>query len=428
MPRTNALEKDSEAPPQSPPQSSEEPRHGTRHKALKWGLGALAVAVIVGFVWWLLTRNRQSTDDAQVNGHLVPISSRVSGSVLQIMVHDNEHVDAGQVLVQLDPRDYAARVAQFEAAVAVAEARANAAKVGVPLTRATTTSGTAGAASELTAAEADYARAQQAARQVETSGIAVAQANLAQAQANNTKARADLARMRALVVKQEVSRQQYDAYVAAAHVAASRLRAAEDELTAARQTAANARDAAQAAQARVGQARAALQQSRAGQQQVNVSAAQAQSAAAAVKQARANLDAAELDLGYTTIKAPVSGEVTEKTVQPGEIVQPGQELMLVVPLHNVWVTANFKETQLAHVHPGDKATVHVDMYDKDIEGQVNSIAGATGAKLSLLPPENATGNFVKVVERIPVKITFPRLPPGVVLRPGTNVTVTIYTK
>jgi membrane fusion protein (multidrug efflux system) len=182
------------------------------------------------------------------------------------------------------------------------------------------------------------------------------------------------------------------------------------------------------ARARVEAARAAVSQARAGEQQVNVSAAQAQSAGAGIQQAEANLAAAELQLSYTTIVAPMDGEITRKTVEVGQMVQPGQALMTVVPLHEVWVTANFKETQLEKVQAGMKAEVKVDMYGKTVVGKVHSIAGATGARLSLLPPENATGNFVKVVQRIPVKIVFDQLPPDVVLRPGMNVDATIITK
>jgi len=237
-----------------------------------------------------------------------------------------------------------------------------------------------------------------------------------------------LARMRPLAAKQEISQQQFDAYVAAANVATAQLRAAQEQLNAARQSAENAAAGVQAALARVNAARAGLQQSQAGQQQVNVSAAQAASATAAIQQARANLAAAELDLSYTTIVAPISGVVSAKSVEPGQIVQPGQGLMTIVPLNDVWVTANFKETQLRDVRPGQRAEVHVDMYGRSIEGRVDSISGATGARMSLLPPENATGNFVKVVQRIPVKIVFDKLPEGVVLRPGMNVDATIFTK
>jgi membrane fusion protein, multidrug efflux system len=400
----------------------------SRGKLLKFGLPVLLLALLVGGYFWLHGRNRESTDDAEVDGHIAPISAKVSGSVAQVLVNIGDHVQAGQVLVKLDPRDFQAKVDQAKGALAVAEAEAHTAAVGVPLTRATTASGTSGAAAQVAAAQADYQRAQVAQQQAATSGIAAAQAQVAQAEANNQRAQADLARMRPLAAKQEISQQQFDAYVAAANVAAAQLRAAEEQSNGARQSAENAAAGVQSALARVNEARAGLQQSRAGQQQVNVSAAQAASATAGIQQARANLAAAELDLSYTTIVAPISGVVSAKNVEPGQILQPGQGLMTVVPLNNVWVTANFKETQLRDVHPGQRAEIRVDMYGQTIEGRVDSIYGATGARMSLLPPENATGNFVKVVQRIPVKIVFDRLPNGVVLRPGMNVDATIFTK
>ncbi len=433
MPRTGEIDHEidrneedryEERGPEPPPEEGRRPRR----KLWMWALGAAALLILVGGFFWLRGRNRESTDDAQVDGHLDPVSSKVSGSVLEVLVDVNWHVKSGQVLVRIDPRDYQAKVAQEQAALDVAEAQASAAQVGVPMTRATTTSGVSGAAAQVSAAQAESDRARVAAQQAATSGIAVAQAAVAEAEANNEKAQADLARMRPLLAKAEISQQQFDAYQAAARVAAAQLNAAQQQLAAAQQSAASARAAEQSAQARVSAARAALSESRAGQQQVNVTAAQAKSAAAAVEQARANLQAAQLQLSYCTIVSPVDGEVTNKSVEPGQIIQPGQGLMAIVSLHDVWVTANFKETQLSKVRPGQKAEVHVDMYGTTIEGRVDSIAGASGARTSLLPPENATGNFVKVVQRIPVKIVFERLPNGIVLRPGMNVDATIITK
>lgn len=413
--------------PREPREPEPEPPR-PRGKLLRFGLPVLLILVGVGVYFWLHTRNRESTDDAQVDGHIAPISAKVSGSVLEVLVDFNQHVQAGQVLVRLDPRDYQARVDQARAALTVAEAQARTAQVGVPLTRATTTSGTTGATAQVAAAEAEYQRAQLAQQQAQSSGIATAEANVAEAEANNRRAQADLERMRPLVAKQEISQQQFDSYLAGAQVAAAQRRAAQEQLNAARQSAENAQAATQTARARLEAARAALQESQANQQQVNVSTAQARSATAAIEQARANLAAAELDLSYTTIIAPISGVVTNKNVEPGQIVQPGQGLMTIVPLDDIWVTANFKETQLAKVHPGQHAEVHVDMYGETLSGWVESIAGATGARMSLLPPENASGNFVKVVQRIPVRIRFNKLPPGVVLRPGMNVDATIFTK
>ena len=408
--------------PGQPPQPPAKKRHVLRMVLI----AGLVVALAAGWFWWH-GRNRVSTDDATVDGHIVPISPRVSGRILQVLVDDNQHVEPGQALVTLDPSDYQARVDQAKAALDAAIAKAHAAQVTVPLTQATTSSGTTSAAAKVAAAQADARAAQVAAEQAATSAVKTAEAGVAQAEADNRKAQADLRRMQPLAAKQEISRLQLDSYVAAAQVAAAQLNSARQQLNAARQSAENARAAAEAATSRVAQARAELQQSKANQQQVNVTAADAKSAQAAIEQARANLQAATLDLGYTTIPASVTGVVTDKTAEPGQVVQPGQALMSLVPLHDVWVTANFKETQLAHVRPGQRAEVHVDTYGQTVVGRVDSIAGATGAITSLLPPENATGNFVKVVQRIPVKIVFDKLPGGITLRPGMNVEATIIT-
>jgi membrane fusion protein (multidrug efflux system) len=390
-------------------------------------LGALAVAAIVGGAFYLHTRNRESTDDAQVDGDIVPISSKISGSVVEVLVNDNQEVKAGQVLVRIDPRDYQARVDQLRAALAMAESQARGAQAGVPVTAQTTVASASGAAAQVASAEAELARARTTAQKAATADLAYAQANVQSAQANYDRAQADLARMKPLAEKAEISQQQFDSYVAAARVAESQLRAAQQRLAAAQDEAQGSQSAVLAAQARVDQAHAALAQSLAEHGQVAVSTAQASSASAAVKQAQANLAAAELQLSYTTIAAPVDGVVTKKTVQVGQIVQPGQALMTVVPLHRVWVTANFKETQLKNVRPGQRAEAKVDMYGRSFPGSVDSIAGATGTRLSLLPPENASGNYVKVVQRIPVKITLAPLPAGYVLRPGMNVSAIIFT-
>ena len=395
------------ARPEPPVQkSSDRPAGSPRSKILR--------VVVIGFLvvagaatwFWLHSRNRVSTDDAQVDGHIGYISARVSGNVTETLVDNGTFVKEGQVLVRIDPRDYQAKVDQAQAALALAEANAAAAHAGVPLARGTTQSGTAQALSQVAAAEAEYARTQAAHTQASTSDMDVARSNIASAQATYDRARADLERMRPLVDKAEISRLQFDSYTAAERVAAAQLKMAQDRLAAASQGAQTAEESVANAKAKVEAARAAVAQSRANEGQVNVSAAQEQSAGAGIQQARANLAAAQLQLSYTTIVAPTDGEVTRKTVEVGQNVQPGQAMMTVVPLHKVWVTANFKETQLAGRHIGQRAEVHVDMYGRNIEGKVDSIAGATGARLSLLPPENATGNFVKVVQRIPVRIIF----------------------
>jgi len=390
--------------------------------------GGLFVLVAAGTGTYLHFRGSVSTDDAQVDAHIAPIAPKISGSVDQILVDDNQAVKAGQVLLRIDPRDYEAKVAQAKAALAAAESQAVGARTGVPLTNATTASGTAAAEAQLAAASADYDRATADYERASSSELAYARADVNAKKATAERAQADLARMRPLAAKDEISKLQLDAYVAAERVADSDLAASSEKLANAAMQAESSKAAMQAAQARVNAAQAALEQARANRQQVEISSAEAGTAAAAILQARANLEAAELELSYTTLTAPIDGVVTKKAVQLGQIVQPGQSLLTVVPLQDVWVTANFKETQLSEAHPGQRAEIHVDMYGRSFEGRVDSVAGATGARLSLLPPENATGNYVKIVQRIPVKIRLEDVPAGFTFRPGMNVDATIFTR
>jgi membrane fusion protein, multidrug efflux system len=390
---------------------------------------AAVLLAVLGTVLYLYYRDRVSTDDAEVDGHIVAIAPRISGTIAEVLICDNEPVKEGQVLVRIDPRDYQARLDQARAALQAAEANARGANVGVPLTNETTLSTSNDASAQLASAQANYRRAQLAYQQASTTDLAFAQAKLAKAQADNDKGQADLERMRPLAAKAEISQQELDSYVAASKDALSELESAQQKLAGARQSADIARAAMLAAEAQVKGAEAALREAQANRKQVAIRSADVASAHAAIGQARASLEAAQLDLSYTTITAPTDGVVTHKSVEVGEIVQPGQDLFVLVPLNDVWVTANFKETQLAHVRSGQKAEVHVDMYGKTFTGHVDSIAGATGSRLSLLPPENATGNFVKVVQRIPVKIVLDPIPPEkAVLRPGMNVDATIITQ
>ena len=391
--------------------------------------GALLLLVAGGLYLWIGSWNRVSTDDAQVDGHIIPVSSKIYGNVVEVLVQDNQAVKQGQVLVRLDPRDYQAKVNQASAAVGVAQSQARGASVGVPLTRETTLSGTSSAEEQVKAAQADYDEAKAEYERAADSDIAVARSNVDSAQATYDRAQADLNRMRPLVEKEEISRQQFDSYVATARVAESDLKAAKDKLAAAIQEAETKRAGMLASQARIGQARAGVTQAQAAQKQVDVRVADVASASATIEQARANLQGADLNLSYTTIVAPADGVVTKKSVEVGQVLQPGQGLLMLVPLNDVWVTANFKETQLRDVRPGQKSEVKVDLTGKTYPGRVDSIASATGGKMSLLPPENATGNYVKVVQRIPVKIVLDPIPGGnSILRPGMNVEATILTK
>ncbi|MFZ3243932.1 MAG: HlyD family secretion protein [Candidatus Acidiferrales bacterium] len=423
--RSAAAEKPQEQPEQEPQKAS-----AFANPRVRRGLLMAAVIVVVGgFLLWLHYRNRETTDDAEVDGHIIPISARISGSVLQVLVNDNESVKKGQGLVQLDPRDYQAQLDDAKAALAAAESRVQSATVNVPLTSATTQSDTSGAEASVAAAQAAYEQAQLALQQASSSQLAYAQANVQKQEAANQKAQSDLTRMKPLAAKEEISQQQYDAYVAAAEEARQELDEAQQSLDLAKQTIPVRQAQVASAKADLERAQANLQAAQANRRQVRMSAANAASARAAVAEAEAVVETAQLNLSYTRIVAPEDGVVTDKTVQLGQILSPGQGLMEVVPLANIWVTANYKETQLAHVRPGDRAEVHVDMYGKTFLGHVDSIAGATGSRLSLLPPENATGNYVKVVERIPVKIYLDPIPPNeAILRPGMNVEATIITK
>lgn len=387
----------------------------------------LLAAATGGTATYLHFQNRVSSDDANVDGHITAVAPKISGNVAEVLVLDNQQVKAGQVLVKIDPRDFQAKVDQMKAALLEAESRSHAAQLQVPFTNDTTQSGATAAEAQLADAEAELARSRISLEQASSSDLAYAEANVRSKQASNDRAQADLARMKSLVEKEEISRQQYDAYVAAGRVAESELQAAREKLLSAQKDASIRQAAVNAAQSKVNVAKAMVSNSLANRRQVPIRTADAGTASAAVAAARANLEAAELQLSYASIVSPIDGVVTRKSVEVGQVVAPGQGLMAIIPLQDTWVTANFKETQLAEVKAGQRAEIHVDMYSKSVTGRVDSIAGATGSKMSLLPPENATGNFVKVVQRIPVKILVDRQD-ALVLRPGMNVDVTIFTK
>jgi membrane fusion protein (multidrug efflux system) len=362
---------------------------------------AVAVALVAGFVAWRHFAVRESTDDAQIDGHVNGVSARVGGTVKAVLVEDNQPVDAGAVLVQIDPRDHEVAVARAQADLGQALADEKAARKGVPVTSAATSSRLQTAGSGLASAQAR---------------LVSARARLREAEARNQKAAQDLERLKPLVAKDEISRQEYDAAILGAEAGGATLDAAEADVHEAEQGVA-------AAEARLADARTAPQQ-------VAIEEARAASAEAKVEQARATLAKAELDLEYTTIKAPVAGIVSKKAVEVGVVVQPGQLLLAIVPLEDVWVTANFKENQLRRIRPGQPVTISVDAYGgRTYRGRVDSVAAATGARFSLLPAENATGNFVKVVQRVPVKIVLDKgQDPGHLLRPGLSVVPTVYTR
>ena len=374
----------------------------------------IVVLLVVGFFLWRYFNSYEDTDDAQIDGHLNSVSARVSGHVLKLLVDDNQYVAAGTPLVEIDPKDYQVALDKAKADYADAVSMAEAARVNVPITSVNTNSQTSTAQADIENATAGIAAARQQ--------YAAANAQLAEAQANNVKAQNDLARYKQLVAKEEISQQQYDQAVAAANASAA-------AVDAARASASAAEHQVRQAQSRLSQAQANLRAAATGPQQIASIKSRAQSAQAQADQKKAALEQAQLNLQYTIIASPVNGVVTSRTVEVGQNVSIGQELMRVINLDDIWVTANFKETQLRHMQVGQKATVHVDTNGKDYNGHVQSIAGASGAITSLLPPENATGNYVKVVQRIPVKITFD---PGEtrehVLRPGMSVEPKVWIK
>jgi membrane fusion protein (multidrug efflux system) len=390
----------------------------------------IAAIVLVGgaIVAWRYFAVQETTDDAQIDGHITPISARVGGAVMTVNVNDNETVKAGTVLVEVDPRDYRVALQRAEAEFADAQATLQAARVGVPIT-ATTTSG------QLSTAGATVERAQ-AGVQVATRSIDAARARLSSAQArlreataNATRTARDLERMKQLIAKDEISQQQYDAAVAAADAARAGVDAARAAVVEAEQGVQVAESQRVQATGVLTQAEADLGTARMAPQQVQASKARESSAGARVEQAKAAREQARLNLQYTTIVAPTDGVVSKKSVEVGQVVQPGQALLAIVPLEDIWVTANFKETQLRDMRPGQAANISVDAYGRTYGGYVQSIAAATGARFSLLPPENATGNYVKVVQRVPVKITFDKgQDPNHLLRPGMSVVVTVFTR
>ena len=369
-------------------------------------IAAVVVAIAGGFFLRYIF-SYEDTEDAQIDGHLNTISARVSGHVLKLLVEDNQYVKAGTPLVQIDPKDYQVALDRAKADYANALAMAEAAKVNVPITSVNTSSEVSSAQAGVEAALAGIATAQQQ--------YAAAKAQLAEAEANDVRAQSDLVRYKQLVDKQEISQQQYDQALAAAKASAA-------AVDAAKASAAAAEHQVNLAQARLATAQASERSASTGPEQVAVTRARAQSAQAEVEQKKAALEAAQLNLSYTLVVAPVDGVVTNRTVEAGQNVQVGQALMRIVNLDDIWVTANFKETQLKHMHVGQPVTIHVDTNGKDYKGHVQSMAGASGSITSLLPPENATGNFVKVVQRIPVKITFdPGETKEHVLLPGMSV-------
>jgi membrane fusion protein (multidrug efflux system) len=374
-------------------------------------LALLVVLAVGGALLWHYLSGFESTDDAQVDVHLYPVSARISGYVQKVNVDDNQWVEEGSTLVEIDPKDNEVALARAEATLDTSEAAARSSNIEVPVSSVDTSSQLKYTSSDIKNAEAAIQAAEKQA--------AAAHARVLEAQAENVKAQDDVTRYRLLLTKEEIAKQVYDHAFAAAATDVAAIAAAEADEAAAEQ-------AVQEAHSRLIEAEARYEDAQAGPQRVDSTRARALSASADVKQKRAAVEQAELNLGYTTILAPVTGEVTKKVVV-GLNVDPGEELLTVVPLDQVWITANFKETQLKRMRVGQKATVKLDSNGRTYDAHVDSIAGGTGPIFSLLPPENATGNYVKIVQRVPVKIV---VEPGEnsdhQLRPGMNVEAKVY--
>jgi membrane fusion protein (multidrug efflux system) len=369
------------------------------------------VVVIIGLgalLWWLHSRQYEDTDDAQVDGHIGQISPRISGYITKVYVEDNQEVQAGQLLVEIDPKDYQVALARAQADYQDSQATAAAANYNVPITNIAT-------ASQLESAKAD-ANGAEAAISAAQKNLDAARAKEQSAVATNVKAQNDVKRYKPLVERDVISKQQYDAAVATADSTQADVESAQANVIA-------AQEAVRQAEARLVQAQAGVRNAATGPRQVRVTEARATSAESTAAKNRAELEQAQLNLQYTKIYAPVHGIIGHRTAEVGQFVQPGQALMSLVDIDNVWVTANYKETQLRNMRPGQPADIKVDAFGRDYKGKVLDIGGASGARFSLFPPENATGNYVKVVQRIPVRIVLdPDQNKDHRLRPGMSVT------
>jgi membrane fusion protein, multidrug efflux system len=394
----------------------------------KWGpIAGVVVLVLLIAAYWFYA-GRESTDDAQIDGHITAVSARVGGPIHAIKVTDNQRVKASDVLVEISRDDYQIAVDRAAAELADAQAAAEVAAVGVPMTATTTASEVRTAGGGVEQAQAGVTLAE---RDLDASKarLGAAEAHRREKQADATKAQRDVERLKGLVAKDEISQQQFDAAVASADAARAAADAAGADVTAAQHAVEMAAGRITQAKAGATQAQAALASARTAPQQLAATRARAAAAAARVQQAQAALAQARLNLERATVKAPADGVVSKKSVEVGQLVQPGQPLLAIVQLADVWVTANFKETQLRNMHPGQRASIAVDALGSKFPAHVDSIAPATGAKFSLLPAENATGNYVKVVQRVPVKIVFEAgADPNHQLRTGLSCTATVFTR
>jgi membrane fusion protein, multidrug efflux system len=383
-------------------------------------------AVAGGYRLWRYFGTYESTDDAQVDGHILAVSARISGHVTDVNVEEERYVRAGDVLVRIDPTDYDAALAQASADLANAEAALESSRTDVPITSTQTGSQLKSARSTRTDAEAALSGAE---RQLNAARarLLTAQAQVRESEADYKRATDDVARYKKLIDKDEIPAQQYTTAVDQADAAKATVDARQAAVDEAQQNITVAQAAVEQANARIAETDASIESALTAPQQVAVSEARAKAAQAVVEQKRAALRQAQLNLSYCVIRAPFSGIIGKKTVEVGNNISPGQQLMALVPLDDIWVTANFKETQLRGMKSGDKVKFSVDAYGREYTGKLEAVGGASGSRFSLLPPENATGNYVKVVQRIPVRID---IDPGQNddhrLRPGMSVVPNVY--
>jgi membrane fusion protein, multidrug efflux system len=386
---------------------------------------ALVLTALIAVTWWYYG-GRESTDDAQIDGHITQVSASVGGRIVAVHVTDNQPVTAGTVLAEIDPRDYQVAVDRAAAELASAQASAEAAQMGVPVANTEARSGVTTAQGGVEQAQAGISTAEHEIASARAR-LSSAEATLRQREAEAARTRRDVDRLKALVAKEEIPQQQYDAAVSAADASQAAAEAARALVAEAETAIGVAESRARQARAGASQAQASLRNAQTAPQQIQATRAQASVAAARVKQAEAVLAQAQLNLEHATVRAMTNGVISRKTVEVGQTVAPGQALMALVDLDHLWVTANFKETQLREVKPGQRVRVSVDaLGGREFTGKVDSVAAATGARFSLLPPDNATGNYVKVVQRVPVKIALDQgQDPDHRLRPGMSVTPTV---
>ena len=392
-------------------------------------IGVVFLIAVASGVWFWVSTGRESTDDAQVDAHITPIAARIGGTVLTVLVEANQEVEAGAVLVEIDRRDYDVALEKARAELADAEAAAVAARANIPITSTTASSQETTARGGVEQADASIREAQQEV-EVAKARLVTSQARQREATANATKATRDVERLKPLLAKDEIAQQQFDAAIAAAAASTAAADSAQAQVQEAELGIRVTESRLARATVRRQQASAELATAQTAPEQVTAIRARAAAADAKVRQYQAAVRQAELNLEYATIKAPVKGIVSRKSVEVGQVVQAGQPLMTVIPLDRVWVTANFKETQLERMRPGQRVAIEVDAYGgREFTGHVESLAAATGSRFSLLPPDNATGNYVKVVQRVPVRIAIDQdQDPEHLLRPGMSVVPTVYTR